>query len=156
MSSVSQTLRRLNIQTASGQHLSPERRVVTLETHDNRHIDAHFLNRTNNAFCNQIASDDAAKDIDQHGLHVFIRENNFERFGDPLLGGATPDIEEIGRRTAVEFNDVHGAHCQSCAINHAANGAIEGHVVEFPLCGVGLPLVFLRGIVHCFKLRLAI
>ena len=56
----------------------------------------------------------------------------------------------------MQLDDIHRTHGQSCAIDHAANGAIEGHIVELPLGSVGLPLVFLRRIVHRLQLRLTI
>ena len=47
-----------------------------------------------------------------------------------LVGGAAADIEEVGRRLAVELDDVHGGHGEAGAVDHAADGAVERHVVE--------------------------
>ncbi|MNZ97701.1 hypothetical protein D3C78_1169540 [compost metagenome] len=55
----------------------------------------------------------------------------------------------------MQFNDVHGAHCQARTVNHAADVAIQRHVVQFPLCSLRFTRVFLRLIAHFAQVRLA-
>ena len=46
------------------------------------------------------------------------------------LRGAAADIEEVRRRLAIELDDVHGRHGEAGAVDHAADGAVERHIVE--------------------------
>ena len=55
----------------------------------------------------------------------------------------------------MQLNDVHGAHRQACAVNHAADVAIQRHVVQFPLCSLRFTRVFLRLVAHFTQIRLA-
>ncbi|MNB69504.1 hypothetical protein D3C75_160340 [compost metagenome] len=55
----------------------------------------------------------------------------------------------------MQFNDVHGAHCQACTVNHAADVAIQRHVVQFPLCSLRFTRIFLRLIAHFAQIGLA-
>ena len=57
-------------------------------------------------------------------------EDELEGRGHPLLGGAAADVEEVGRRAAVQLDDVHRRHRQAGAVDHAADVAVELDVVE--------------------------
>ena len=59
-------------------------------------------------------------------LYVLIRENDFKRFDHALFGRTAADVEEVGRLAAVQLDDVHGTHGQTCTVYHAANIAFEG------------------------------
>ena len=78
-------------------------------------------------------ADDAAEDVDQHGLHLRVGEQDAERVRDLLLRGAAADVEEVRRLAAVELDDVHGRHRQAGAVDHAADVAVELDVVEAEL-----------------------
>ena len=71
------------------------------------------------------------------------REDDLEGGGDALLGGAAADIEEIGRRAAIELDDVHRRHREPGAVHHAADVAVELDVVEIVLAGLELGRVLL-------------
>ena len=58
-----------------------------------------------------------------------------------ILGGAATDIEEIGRRHAVELDNVHGRHGEAGAIDHAADRAVERDVIEIEFRRLDLLLV---------------
>src|SRR3546814_2031034 len=76
-------------------------------------LDAHFANGTGNAFGDHVASHDAAEDVHQNGRDIAIGENDLERFGHAFLGGTTAHVEEVRRRTAMQVDDIHGAHGRS-------------------------------------------
>ena len=143
MGCISQTLRRFNIQPAACQHLTSQLSVVSFQSHHYRHLDSHLLDSANDAFCDQVATHDAAKNIDQHGFHIFVRQNNFKCLGDPLFGSATANVQKVGRRTAMKLDDIHRPHCQTGAVYHAADTAIQRDIVELPLRSVRFTLVFL-------------
>ena len=55
----------------------------------------------------------------------------------------------------MQLNDVHGTHRQACAVNHAADVAVQRDVVQFPLRRLRFTWVFLRLIAHFAQIRLA-
>src|SRR5699024_3500590 len=88
------------------------------------------------------------EDIDQNGLDVGARGNELERLGDPFGRSAATDIKEIGRRAAVQLDQVHGPHGQTGAVDHATDIAVELNVGQVVFGGFGFALVLLAGIAH--------
>jgi hypothetical protein len=84
-------------------------------------------------FGDDIATHDAAEDVDQDALHCRIGRDDLERCGHLLLGGATAHVEEVGRLGAIELDDVHRRHGKARAIDHAADIAVERHIGEVEL-----------------------
>lgn len=62
---------------------------------------------------------------------------------------------EVSRFAAVQFNDVHGAHRQTCAVNHTTDVTVQRNVVQFPLCSLCFTWIFLRLVAHFAQIRLA-
>jgi hypothetical protein len=60
-------------------------------------VQADLARRGDHALGDHVAAHDAAEDVDQDAFDVGIGQDDLERRGDPLLGGAAADIEEIGR-----------------------------------------------------------
>src|SRR5690606_31983974 len=143
---VGQALRRNDVQSALREQFRALLGIVAFEAHHYRHLDAHFGNGADDAFCDQVTAHDTAEDVHQHRLHCRVGQDDLEGFGNAFLGCTTTHVEEVGGKPAVQFDDVHGAHGQASAVDHAADVAIEGHVVEIPLCRVRLALVLLGGI----------
>src|SRR5581483_7480070 len=73
---------------------------------------------------------DAAKDINEHRLHVLVAEQDLERVCDLLRIGAAADIQEVSRHAPRILDDVHGRHCQPGAIHHATDVAVELDVIQ--------------------------
>jgi len=67
-----------------------------------------------------------------------------------------PTSRKLAGTTAVQVHDVHGAHGETGAVDHAADVAVERDVVDFPLRGMHLARVLLRGIVHFLQSLLAV
>jgi hypothetical protein len=122
-----------DIQARLGDDLLAEFDIGAFEPHHQRHAKPDFAHRGDHAFGHNIATHDAAKDVDQYALHVRIGGDDLERSRDLLLGRAAADVEEIGGRRAVELDDVHGRHGKTGAVDHAADGAFKRDVVEIVL-----------------------
>src|SRR5690606_22264986 len=118
-----------DVESAFGQQFGAQFGVVAFEANDDRHFDANLLDRTDDAFGNQITTHDTAEDVDEYGFDAAVRQDDLECFRDALFGGAAADVEEVGRSTAVQFDDVHCAHGQTGAVNHAADIAVESDIV---------------------------
>ena len=71
--------------------------IGAFEPHHERHADLHLAHGFNDPLGDDVATHDAAEDVDQNAFHVGIGEDDLEGFGDPLLRGAAADIEEIRR-----------------------------------------------------------
>src|SRR5690606_29225811 len=95
------------------------------------------------ALCDNIAAHDAAEDVDQDALHCRIGGDDLERCRHLLLGGAAANVEEVCRLCAVELDDVHRRHGKACAVDHAADVAVERHIGEVPLGSLDFLGVFL-------------
>jgi hypothetical protein len=59
------------------------------------------------------------------------------------LKRAAADVEEVGREFAVQLDDVHRRHGKACAIDHAADIAVELDVGEVIFARLDLGRVFL-------------
>src|SRR5699024_2417730 len=98
---------------------------------------------------------DAAEDVDQDAFDLVRRQDQLERLGHALLGGAATDVEEVGRLAARQLDHVHGGHGQAGAVDHAADVAVHGDVVEAVLLRLGLGRVFLGQVAHGGQVRVA-
>src|SRR5690606_6743762 len=81
-------------------------------------------------------------------------QDQLERLGDALLGRAAADVQEVGRFATMQLDHVHGRHGKTGAVDHAADVAVQGDVVEVVLGRLDLGLVFLAGVAHGGQLRL--
>ena len=73
---------------------------------------------------------DAPKDVHQDGLHARVRVEDLKGARDLVGAGAAAHVQKVGGRAAVQLDDVHGGHGQPRAVDHAANAAVQAHVVE--------------------------
>ena len=85
-----------------------------------------------------------------------VGEQQLERRGDPLLGGAAADVEEVRGLAAVELDDVHGRHGEPGAVDHAGDVAVELDVVELVPAGLDLVRVLLVEVPQLGDLGLAV
>src|SRR5690606_31576650 len=118
--------------------------VGAFQAHHDRDLDAHFLDRGDDALGDHVAADDAAEDVDEDALDLVRGQDQLEGLDHALLVRAAADVEEVRRLAAVELDHVHGGHGQAGAVDHAADVAVHGHVVDVQLRGGHLGLVFLR------------
>jgi hypothetical protein len=84
-----------------------------------------FLVGFHHTIGNTVATNNASKDVDKNSFYLFVFKNNsepsFYRFGIC----STSNIEEVGRLTTGEFNDLHGCHSKACTFYHARDGTIK-------------------------------
>lgn len=72
-----------------------------------------------------------------------------------FFGCAAANVKEVSRFAAVQFNDVHRTHRQTCAVNHTTDVTVQRNVVQFPLCSLCFTRIFLRLVTHFAQIRLA-
>src|SRR5690606_33613895 len=133
----------LDGQAAFVQDLLAQLGVRAFQTDDQRHLQAHFLHRRDNAFGDDVALHDAAEDVDQDALDGRVGGDDLEGRRDLVLAGAAADVTEVGRLFAVQLDDVHGRHGEARAVDHAADVAVEGDVGQVPGRGLDFLGVFL-------------
>jgi hypothetical protein len=126
--------------------------VGALQPNDQRHVQADLARGGDDAFRDHVATHDAAEDVDQDAFDVRVRQDDLERRGDALARGAAADIEEVRRLAAIELDDVHGRHGKAGAVDHAADIAVELHVVEIVLRGFELGRILLALVAQFGKL----
>ena len=56
----------------------------------------------------------------------------------------------------MQRHDIHGAHGQAGAIDHATDVAVQGDIVQLPLGCVSFTCIILGGIVHFAQFSLAV
>src|SRR5688500_18547922 len=132
------------VQAALRQHPLPFLDVGPFHADDDRDGHAELLHRRDDALREHVASQDAAEDVDQHGLHVLVGHQDAERVLDLLGVGAAADVEEVRRLASRQFDDVHRRHGQAGAVDHAADVAVEPDVVERELRGFDFERIFFR------------
>src|SRR5690606_34993237 len=106
-------------------------------------VDVHFLRRFHDARRNAVAADDASKDVHEDGLHTRILQDDAEPGLDRLRARATTDVEKVRRLASCDFDDVHGRHSQTGAVDHAADIAVELYIIQTMLAGLDLQRIFL-------------
>ncbi|KAI3487620.1 hypothetical protein L1887_48401 [Cichorium endivia] len=104
--------------------------VRALQTHDERDGHVEFLGGLDDALCDLLARDNAAKDVDKDALHLVRVEQQLKRLFDRSGRGGATDVEEVGRVAAVELEHIHGSHGKTGAVDEAANVAVELDEVE--------------------------
>src|ERR1700731_678199 len=142
-------IRRQHVEAGFADDLLAGIDIGAFETHHQRHLEADFLHRGDDALGNDVAFHDAAEDVDQDALHVGIGGDDLEGGRDLFLAGATADIEEVRGLHAIELDDVHGRHRKAGAVDHAADGALERDVIEIVFGSLDFLGVFLGLVAQC-------
>src|SRR5690606_25983710 len=137
---------RNDVQAALVDDLLAKLDIGALETDNQRNLQADFLDCGDHAFSNDVALHDAAEDVDQNALDSRVSGDDLERSRHLLLGGTATNVEEVGRFSTVELDDVHRCHGKASAVDHAADIAVESHVSEVVLGSFDLFFVFFRQI----------
>src|SRR5688572_4920774 len=119
-------------------------------------MEADLLGRGDHALGDHVAAHDAAEDVDQDPFDVGVGEDELECGRHALLGRAAADVEEVGRRAAIELDDVHGRHRKARAVDHAADVAVELDVVEVVLAGLQLRRVLFVLVAHLLHVLVAV
>src|SRR5262245_31596416 len=99
--------------------------VGAFQPNHDRFGDVQVAGRFDDAARNHIASDNAAENVNQHGLYVRIGQQDSEGVLDPLLRSPAADVQKVRRLAAGQLDDVHRRHRQPRAIDHAGDVAVE-------------------------------
>src|SRR5919199_1966858 len=99
--------------------------VGALQAHHQRHGDADLPDALDDALGDDVAAGDAAEDVEEDGLDVGVGHDQPQCGGDLVGAGAAADVEEVGRRAAVELDRVHRRHREAGAVDQAADLAVE-------------------------------
>src|ERR1051325_766715 len=100
-------------------------RVCANQPDHHRHRRFDVLHRSKDAAGNFIAARDAAKDVEQHGFDIRVRKDNAHRGSNFLCTRTTADIQEVGRFTTKQLDDVHASHRKSGTVDHATDVAVQ-------------------------------
>ena len=130
--------------------------ICSFQPDDYRNRELHRFRGIDNSLRNHVHFHDPAENVYQDRFHIFIRDQNFKRFGYLLFGRATANVEKVGRTAAVKFDDVHRRHRQAGAIHQTSNVSVEADVVQFMFRRLDFARIFLRNISHRGDLRMSI
>src|ERR1700731_2049044 len=78
--------------------------------------------------------------------YMGVRCDDFESGLDSFGSGATTNVQEVGRATAVELDNVHGSHGKTSTVDKTTNGTVETNVVEVVLGSLDFTRVLLSGV----------
>ena len=129
--------------------------VGALQTGNDRRLEVHALDDLDETLGNGVAADDTAEDVDEDGSDLGVGGDEVERLADSLGRGTASNVEEVGRRAAVQLDDVHGGHGKTGAVDEAANVTVELNEVEADLGGLDLVGVLLGDVPPLEDLLLA-
>ncbi len=100
-----------DVQATFGEYLGTQLRVVAFQTNHNRHFNADFFNRTDDALSDHVAANNATKNVDQHGLHVRVGHKDPESILDTLHVCPAADVEDPRRLGEERRRDGREALC---------------------------------------------
>ena len=75
-----------------------------------------------------VVAQNAPEDVDQHLLHVGVRQQDAHRRANAFLVCAAAHVEEVGGRRAHRRHDVHRRHGQPRAVDQAPHVAVQPNV----------------------------
>src|SRR5690606_13431793 len=87
-----------------GQLLLAEFFVGALHAHNKRHTEVYSLACSDNALGDNVATHDAAEDINQNGFDAFVLKHDLEGFGHFFGRSATANVEEVGGLAAKQLD----------------------------------------------------
>merc|ERR1719150_1772210 len=122
--------------------------IRPLQPYDQRDLELDALAGIDDAVGDRGAVHDAAKHIHQDGFHPLVFSDDAESLPHLIFLDIATHIEEVGRLSTVELDNVHGRHGQPSTIHQASNIAIQLHIVEVVTGSINLPWVQLRGVLH--------
>src|SRR5690606_37676211 len=103
-----------------------------------RDAQIYRLASADHAFGNDVATHDAAKDIDKNRLYTFVLEHDLKGFGHFFSRSAAAHIQEVGWLAAEQLDGVHGSHRQTRPVHQAANVAVQLNISQIEFAGFDL------------------
>mmetsp|Transcript_30542 Transcript_30542/g.76647 ORF Transcript_30542/g.76647 Transcript_30542/m.76647 type:complete len:255 (+) Transcript_30542:208-972(+) len=99
-------------------------------------------------FSDDITSHDTTKDVHQDSFHVLVIGQQLEGFSHTLHIGSSAYIQEVGRFSTMQFDNIHGCHCQTSAIYQTTNTSIHANIRETKVFSTHITRVLLSGVTH--------
>merc|ERR1712156_370262 len=122
--------------------------IRPLQPYDQRDLELDAFAGVDDAIGDRGAVHDATKHIHQDGFHPLVFSDDAESLPHLIFLDIATHIEEVGRLSTVEFDDVHGRHGQAGTIHQASNVAVQLHVVKVVTGSINLPWVQLCSVLH--------
>lgn len=95
--------------------------VGTLKSSDDRSAETHFLHNVDQTLSNGVTTNDTTEDVDENRRHLRVARDQLKSRLDGGRSSATTDIEEVGRASTVELDDVHGGHGKTSTVDYRLN-----------------------------------
>src|SRR5688572_26244698 len=143
LAGLAQRLGGRDVEPGFRQDLPPLLGVRALEPHHERYAHAELGGRGHHALGDQVAAHDAAEDVHEDRAHLLVAQDQLEGFLHLVLVGAAAGVEEVRRPAAADGDHVERRHRKACAVDHAADVAVEPDVGEVDLLGGALTRVLL-------------
>src|SRR5487761_4231 len=144
------------VQSGLAQNFLAELHVGTFEPHDHGHLDTQSSRRRYHSARHDIAAHDAAKDVDEHGSHVRVAQNDLKSVAHLFFACAAPCVQKIRGAASGVLNDVHGGHRQARAVYHASYVSVETDVIHFVVYGLYFEGVFFIQVAQLLDFRMAV
>lgn len=71
-----------------------------------------------------VTLEDTSEDVDEESLDIGVFVEDLKSSRNLFCVGSSAHIQEIGRFTSVQFNDVHSGHGQTSSVHHASDVTI--------------------------------
>ena len=113
------------LEPALGEDLAALLDLGAFEPHNQRNGQTELLGGRNHALGDRVATHDTTEDVHEDAPHRLRLKDDPESLGDGLLAGASADVEEVRRLSAVMLDRIHRGHGQACAIDQTTDIPVE-------------------------------
>lgn len=111
-------------------HVACDVCICSSQAHNDGHFDIDLAGCLHDTLCYRVALHDATKDIHKDGIDFRVLTKDLKSGAHLLSASTSTNVQEVGRATTLELDDVHSGHGEACAVHHASDVAIERNVVE--------------------------
>src|SRR5205807_374904 len=119
------------------------------------HSDLHFFGRFDDTMGNPLTTNNSTKDVDKDAFDVRVLEEDPKSRSHSLLGGATADVQKVCRFAACQLDHIHRRHGEARAVDHAADVAVQFHVVQLIFSRFDFEGVFFVEITHLLHIGMS-
>lgn len=104
--------------------------IRALQSANNWCPQIHLLYNVDQTLGDVVASNDSTEDVNEDSRDLRVACDEIEGILDSLWCCTATNIEEVCWRAAVQLDDIHSRHCETGAVDEAANVAVEFDEVE--------------------------
>lgn len=128
------------------EHFGCDVRVGALKSEYNRLGKFELFTGFNDSFSELISEEDTSKNVNKDSFDLGVVMNKHHGLLEGLSLCGTTDIQEIGRLSSVEFDDIHSRHGESSTIDEASNVSADMDVVQIVLGSNGFSWIVSAGV----------